>query len=343
MSAGAGALPALGIDIGGTKVAGGVVAPDGTVLATARRSTPGASVADTEDAITAVVEELAARHDGDLVGVGIGAAGWFDRTGDTVLFSPHLAWRGSTLRADLAERLPWPLWVGNDADAAAWAEYRYGAARGADLALMVTLGTGIGGGIVLDGRLQRGAHGIAGEWGHMRVVPDGRRCACGNRGCWEQYASGNALGAVARELGENSPATAVRLLELVDGQAGRLTGEHVARAAADGDPAARELVTEVGTWLGQGIADLAAVLDPDVVVVGGFGQPAGGAAARPGPRTARPRPPRSWLPAGPPGGGGPAGPGGRPGRGRRPRPHGLAAMTSSPSGRHRGQVPLSLR
>ena len=100
----------------------------------------------------------------------------------------------STLRADLAARLRRPLWVGNDADAAAWAEYRYGAARGADLALMVTLGTGIGGGIVLDGRLQRGAHGVAGEWGHMRVVPDGRRCACGNRGCWEQYASGNALG-----------------------------------------------------------------------------------------------------------------------------------------------------
>jgi glucokinase len=269
MSGGAAALPALGIDIGGTKVAGGIVAPDGTVLATARRATPGGSVSDTEDAIAAVVEELAAGHDGDLVGVGVGAAGWFDRTGDTVLFSPHLAWRGSTLRAELAERLRRPLWVGNDADAAAWAEYRFGAARGSDLALMVTLGTGIGGGIVLDGRLQRGAHGVAGEWGHMRVVPDGRRCACGNRGCWEQYASGNALGAAARELAGSSPATTVRLLELVDGDAGRLTGEHVARAAADGDAAAREIVTDVGAWLGQGIADLAAVLDPDVVVVGG--------------------------------------------------------------------------
>ena len=269
MSAGAAALPALGIDIGGTKVAGGIVAPDGSVLATARRATPGASVADTEDAIVAVVEELAAGHEGNLVGVGVGAAGWFDRTGDTVLFSPHLAWRGSTLRADLAERLRRPLWVGNDADAAAWAEYRYGAARGAELALMVTLGTGIGGGIVLDGRLQRGAHGVAGEWGHMRVVPDGRRCACGNRGCWEQYASGNALGAAARELAASSPATAARLLEQTDGEPGRLTGEHVARAAADGDAAAREIVTEVGAWLGQGIADLAAVLDPDVVVVGG--------------------------------------------------------------------------
>ncbi|HST99079.1 MAG TPA: ROK family glucokinase [Geodermatophilus sp.] len=262
-------LPALGIDIGGTKVAGGVVAPDGTVLATARRATPGASVRETEDAIAAVVEVLARGHDGPLVGVGVGAAGWFDRTGDTVLFSPHLAWRNSTLRKDLAARLQRPMWVGNDADAAAWAEYRYGAARGADLALMITLGTGIGGGIVMDGRLQRGSHGVAGEWGHMRVVPDGRLCACGNRGCWEQYASGSALGQTAREVASTSPAAAAMLLERVDGQASRLTGEDVARAAHDGDPLALELVTEVGVWLGQGIADLAAVLDPEVVVIGG--------------------------------------------------------------------------
>jgi glucokinase len=262
------ALPAVGVDIGGTKVAGGVVAADGTLLDTARRATPGSSVADTEDAIVAVVEELAGRHEA-LVGVGIGAAGWFDRTGDTVLFSPHLAWRNSTLRKDLAARLQRPLWVGNDADAAAWAEYRYGAARGASLALMITLGTGIGGGIVIDGRLQRGAHGVAGEWGHMRVVPDGRLCACGNRGCWEQYASGTALGQTAREVALTSRAAAGRLLERVDGRAERLTGEDVARTAADGDPLALELVTEVGTWLGQGIADLAAVLDPEVVVIGG--------------------------------------------------------------------------
>ncbi|MGY1707540.1 ROK family glucokinase [Geodermatophilus sp. SYSU D00697] len=262
-------LPALGIDIGGTKVAGGVVAPDGTVLATARRATPGASVTETENAIAAVVEELALWHGGPLVGVGVGAAGWFDRTGDTVLFSPHLAWRNSTLRKDLAGRLQRPLWVGNDADAAAWAEYRYGAAAGADLALMITLGTGIGGGIVMDGRLQRGSHGVAGEWGHMRVVPDGRLCACGNRGCWEQYASGTALGQTAREVARSSPAAAARLLDRVDGDADRLTGEDVARAAAEGDPLALELLAEVGSWLGQGIADLAAVLDPEVVVIGG--------------------------------------------------------------------------
>jgi len=262
-------LPALGIDIGGTKVAGGVVAPDGTILATARRATPGSSVSATEDAIAAVVDELSAGHDGELVGVGIGAAGWFDRTGDTVLFSPHLAWRNSTLRQDLATRLRRPLWVGNDANAAAWAEYRYGAARGADLALMITLGTGIGGGIVVDGRLRRGAHGVAGEWGHMRVVPDGRLCPCGNRGCWEQYASGTALGQTAREVARTSPAAAAPLLELVGLEPDRLTGEDVARAAAQGDPLALELVTEVGVWLGQGIADLAAILDPEIVVIGG--------------------------------------------------------------------------
>jgi glucokinase len=265
----AAALAALGIDIGGTKVAGGVVAPDGRILATARRATPGASVSDTEDAISAVVEELAEAHDGELVGVGVGAAGWFDRTGDTVLFSPHLAWRNSTLRKDLAARLQRPLWVGNDADAAAWAEYRYGAARGADLALMITLGTGIGGGMVLDGRLRRGSHGVAGEWGHMRVVPDGRLCACGNRGCWEQYASGTALAQTAREVARTSRAAAGRLLERVDGEVDRLTGEDVAALAAEGDALALELVTEVGQWLGQGIADLSAILDPEVVVIGG--------------------------------------------------------------------------
>ncbi len=262
-------LPALGIDIGGTKVAGGVVAPDGTITDTARRATPGTSVRATEDAIAAVVEELAERHGGPLVGVGVGAAGWFDRTGDTVLFSPHLAWRNQPLRQDLGRRLARPLWVGNDADAAAWAEYRYGAARGSDLAVMITLGTGIGGGMVIDGRLQRGAHGVAGEWGHMRVVPDGRLCACGNRGCWEQYASGNALGLTAREVATSSPAAAALLLERVGGRAERLTGEDVATAAKAGDPLALELLAEVGTWLGQGIADMAAILDPDVVVIGG--------------------------------------------------------------------------
>ncbi len=269
LDAAAARRPALGIDIGGTKVAGGIVAPDGTILDTARRATPGRSVAATEDAIVAVVDELADRHGEPLVGVGVGAAGWFDRTGDTVLFSPHLAWRNQPLRKELGDRLQRPMWVGNDADAAAWAEYRYGAGRDSSLMVMITLGTGIGGGLVIDGRLQRGAHGVVGEWGHMRVVPDGRLCACGNRGCWEQYASGTALGQTGREVAHSSPAAAADLLDRVDGDIEQITGEVVATAAAAGDPLAVELLSEVGTWLGQGIADLSAVLDPEVVVIGG--------------------------------------------------------------------------
>ena len=267
-AAGAAGPPAIGVDVGGTKVAGGLVGPDGEVLDTASRRTPGTSVHDTEDAIVAVVSELVGRH-GPPAAVGVGAAGWFDRSGEVVLFSPHLAWRGERLRGRLAARLPGPLWVGNDADAAAWAEYRYGAARGADLALMVTLGTGIGGGIVAGGRLLRGAHGVAGEWGHVRVVPDGRPCPCGNRGCWEQYASGTALAATAREAVVRSPAAAGPLLARAGGAPERVTGEDVAEAAAAGDRLAAGLIADVGTWLGQGLADLAAVLDPDVVVVGG--------------------------------------------------------------------------
>jgi len=160
------------------------------------------------------------------------------------------------------------VWVDNDANAAAWAEYRFGAARGESVVVCITLGTGIGGGLVIDGSLFRGAYGVAGEWGHMRVVPNGRRCACGNRGCWEQYASGRALARDGRELVESSPLASQRLLELA-GHASAVEGTHVTTAAQEGDPAALELVAEAGAWLGQGIADLAAILDPAVVVVGG--------------------------------------------------------------------------
>ena len=260
--------PAVGVDIGGTKIAAGLVAPWGDVLDTASCPTPAGSARDAEDAVVAVVTELTGRS-GPPAGIGVGAAGWFDRSGDAVLFSPHLAWRDEPVRGRLAERLPGPLWVGNDADAAAWAEHRFGAARGAELALMVTLGTGIGGGIVHRGRLVRGAHGVAGEWGHARVVPDGRPCPCGNRGCWEQYASGTALAATAREAVLRDRAAAEALLERAGGEPERLTGEHVAEVAAAGDPLATALLEDVGAWLGQGLADLSAVLDPDVVVVGG--------------------------------------------------------------------------
>jgi glucokinase len=257
---------AIGVDIGGTKVAAGVVDEDGGVLAMVRRPTPG-DVKGTEDAIAGCVAELSERY--DVMAVGIGAAGWIANDRATVLFSPHLAWRDEPLRESLMHRIGVPVTVENDANAAAWAEYRFGAARGERVVCCVTLGTGIGGGLVVSGTLYRGAYGVAGEWGHMAVVPDGRRCACGNRGCWEMYASGTALARDARELAEVSPVAAERLLELCGGDPRRLTGMDVATAAQEGDPAAVEIFTVMGRWLGRGIADLAAILDPSVVVIGG--------------------------------------------------------------------------
>lgn len=260
-------MSVIGVDIGGTKIAAAVISPDGSLGPVRTEPTPGNDVADTERAIVGLVGELAG--DGAPTAVGIGAAGWISADRATVLFSPHLAWRNERLRDSLQARIGAPIIIENDANAAAWAEYRFGAARGHATALCVTLGTGIGGGIVLDGQIFRGAFGLAGEWGHTRVVPDGRRCACGNRGCWEQYASGRALARDARELAENSPVSAEGLLREVGGDPTAFTGVDVSRAAAAGDPAAVEIVTEAGHWLGQGIADICAILDPSIVVVGG--------------------------------------------------------------------------
>lgn len=257
----------VGIDIGGTKVLGGVVDASGRVLDRQRRETPGKSVKAVEDTIVDLVREFQRNH--DVGAVGIGAAGFVDGTRAIVLFSPHLAWRNEPLRDAVMARLGLPVVVDNDANAAAIAECRYGAAVGQRQVVCITLGTGIGGALVLDGRVYRGANGMAGEFGHMQVVPDGRRCECGNRGCWEQYASGNALVRDARELILAESPVAHGLHELVNGDVTALTGPLISQAARDGDPTARELIADVGTWLGTGLAGLAAGLDPSCLVVGG--------------------------------------------------------------------------
>jgi glucokinase len=257
----------IGIDIGGTKVAAGVVDETGAILDSLLASTPSHSPKAVEDAIVGAVNELRSRH--RVESVGIGAAGWVDNAQAVVAFSPHLAWRAGPLKARLAERIDLPLIVDNDANAAAWAEYRFGAGRGSSVMVCITLGTGIGGGLVINGRLFRGSYGMAGEWGHMISVPNGHRCECGNRGCWEQYASGNALVREARELARSHSPVAHRLLELAGGEVDNITGPGVTAAAIQGEPNAIELLGDVGQWLGKGIANLVAALDPDLVVVGG--------------------------------------------------------------------------
>lgn len=258
---------AIGIDIGGTKVAAGVVDADGRILAEARRSTPGSDPRAVERVIVELVEELGAGH--RIWSVGIGAAGWMDLDGGTVLFSPHLAWRNEPLRENLQRLLRRPVLLTNDADAAAWAEWRFGAGQGESRLVCITLGTGIGGAMVLDGRVERGRFGVAGEFGHQIIMPGGHRCECGNRGCWEQYASGNALGREARILAQANSPVAQELIAAVDGEVSAITGAIVTELALSGDAASRELLDEVGEWLGLGLANLAAALDPGLFVIGG--------------------------------------------------------------------------
>lgn len=257
----------VGVDIGGTKILAGVVDSEGHVVEERRQPTPGHDVAAVENAIVEVVTDLRGRH--DVAAVGIGAAGFVDASRSTVTFAPHLAWRDEPLRDRVAARLALPVVVDNDANTTALGESRFGAGAGHRFVLCVTLGTGIGGALVLDGRVFRGANGMAGEFGHMRVVPDGHRCPCGNRGCWEQYASGDALEREARELVAARSPMAHRLIEICGGDPAALSGPQVTQAAADGDALALELITDVGRWLGTGLAGLVAAFDPHCVVVGG--------------------------------------------------------------------------
>lgn len=258
----------IGVDVGGTKVAAGAVDDQGRIVEQVRRPTPSADPAETASVIAEVVNVLKQKYDG-VEAVGLGAAGFVDETRSTVLFAPNLAWRNEPIKDKVERLVGLPVIVENDANAMAWGEARFGAGRGEDFLVCVTLGTGIGGGIIVDGRLYRGRFGIGAEFGHMRVVPDGRRCGCGNRGCWEQYASGNALVAEARDLARVSPALAGRLLELGGGSPERIRGPEVTQAAREGDQAALECFRTVAGWVGQGLADLTAILDPGRFLIGG--------------------------------------------------------------------------
>lgn len=240
----------IGVDIGGSTVLAAVVA-DGQVLASVDRETPGRSTAPrvVEDVIVGAVASL--RQDHDVTGVGVGAAGFVDTTRRRVMFAPHLSWRDEPLADRLEQRLGLPVVLDNDANTALWGEERFGAAAGCADAVLVTLGTGIGGAILVDGRIHRGRGGMAGEFGHMQVVPDGRPCECGRTGCWEQYCSGKALMRFTAEAGRE------------------LDGPAITEAARTGDMVASGAYDDIGRWLGVGLANVVAALDPGVVVVGG--------------------------------------------------------------------------
>lgn len=258
----------IGVDVGGTKVLGGVVNEHGIVLAHARRDTPRQGGSALTQAIADVALEL--MEDFEVGSVGISAAGFVSSDRKTMLATPNIAgWNGVDLDKELGALIGLPLVIENDANAAAWGEARFGAGVNEHHLMMLTIGTGIGGGVVVNGQLYRGAFGIAAEFGHMRVVPDGHLCGCGARGCFEQYASGNALLRHAREAISASPEVARNLLALGDGTVAGLTGKHITDAARQGDAVALAAFNTTAQWLGAGIASLSVVLDPACVVIGG--------------------------------------------------------------------------
>ena len=254
--------PSLGVDLGATKCLGVALDADGSVLAEHRLATPAG-----ERAIVDAVAEVAGVL-GPAPSVGVGAPGLVDVDG-VLRFAPNLPGVFDLpLRAAVEERLPGTdVRIENDASAAAWGESRMGAARGVADALVVTLGTGIGGGIIAGGTLLRGANGFAGEIGHMVVDPHGPPCTCGKRGCWERLGSGSGLGSLAREAAVADPTS--RTVELAGGDAEAVRGEHVTRAAVEGDEGASAVMARFAWWVALGLANLTAVFDTELIVLGG--------------------------------------------------------------------------
>jgi len=260
-------MHAIGVDIGGTKIAAGVVDDDGVILAKLRRDTDPDEPGQIERAVVELVGEL--RRDFEVSAVGVAAAGFVSSDRATVMFAPNIAWRDYPLRERVAPFIDVPVVVENDANAAGWAEFRYGAGQGVQDMVMLTIGTGLGGAIVVGGQLLRGAHGVAAEIGHVRMVPDGHMCGCGHEGCWEQYASGRALTRQARAAAIANPERAAALLALAGGEPKKIKGPYVTEVAQAGDELGIELLAELGEWIGVGAASLTAVLDPAAIVVGG--------------------------------------------------------------------------
>ena len=258
-------MHAIGIDIGGTKIAGALVDEFGTIIKSDRRPTDAADPREIENVVVEMIQDLAAGE--EVVAAGVAAAGFIDAAQSTVYYAPNINWRNEPMREKLESRLSLPIIVENDANAAGWAEFCFGAGRLYSDMVTLTIGTGVGGAIVSNDRLFRGGFGVGAELGHMRVVPDGLPCGCGAHGCIEQYGSGRALARIANEFAD---AGGIGLgLAAARAKRGKLTGKDIGRLIQDGDPGALAALRQLGASLGQACASLAAVLDPQVFVFGG--------------------------------------------------------------------------
>src|SRR5690554_971894 len=259
-------MHAVGIDIGGTKIAGALVAEDGTILRSDRSPTPAGSPAEIVEVVVGMITRLSEGH--DVMAAGVAAAGFIDEQQSTVYYAPNISWRNEPFRDRLMAELDLDITIDNDANAAGWAEFRFGAGRGVSDMTMLTVGTGVGGAIVTGGSLFRGGFGAGAELGHLRVVPGGILCGCGAKGCIEQYGSGRALLRMANEIAD-AGGIGLGLAEARAAASGSLSGGDVASLITAGDAGAVQALRELGGWLGQACASLSAVLDPQLFVFGG--------------------------------------------------------------------------
>ena len=261
-------MHAVGIDIGGTKIAGALVDESGNILKELRVPSPIDDSNQMVEAIASVIDQLTENE--KVVGVGVAAAGFLSLDREIMYHAPNIAaWRNEPLKSRIESKTRFPVLLENDANAAGWAEFRFGAGKDIQSMIMLTIGTGVGGAIISEGRLLKGGFGIGAELGHVISVPGGRVCGCGLKGCLETYASGTALLHAARALAASGDAKGQRLSELAAAE-GELSGEMVYQAIMENDPGANELIVELGEYLGRAIGSVfVPVLDPEIAVIGG--------------------------------------------------------------------------
>ncbi|MCI2958842.1 ROK family glucokinase [Agromyces atrinae] len=258
-------MRAIGIDIGGTKIAGAVVDEFGEILRSERRPSPAGDPVLMEQTIVEMINSLAEGE--EIAAAGVAAAGFIDAAQSSVYYAPNINWRNEPLREKLEKRVSVPVIIENDANAAGWAEFRFGAGRLVSDMVMLTIGTGVGGAIVADDRLLRGGFGAGAELGHLRIVPGGLACGCGQHGCIEQYGSGRALLRLANEIADAGGIG--QALASAREAAGALDGGIVGSLIEQRDPGAVAALRQLGHWIGQAAASLSAVLDPQLFVIGG--------------------------------------------------------------------------
>lgn len=257
----------IGIDIGGTNLRAAVVDEAGHVVDVEQLPTP-PSVEALETALACVVKRLRERHPG-VVAVGLAVAGFINSEQTHVRFAPHLPWRGVEIKERMSRRLELPVVLEHDANSAAWGEHFHGAAQGAKNWVLFALGTGIGGAMMLNGDIYRGSFGVAPEFGHLTVVPGGRACPCGKRGCLERYCSGSALPLTAQDFIAMGTYPESALAREYGNRPEEITGRAVIRMAREGDPLAQAVVKDMASWLGRGLAMVQDIIDPELIVIAG--------------------------------------------------------------------------